>query len=76
MLKAFGALVSAVAGVTLVFHGIDVFDCQSVSFSSRLTTCFPNTDFGLMSGAVAGIGLVLVGAVLFYFALISLAKVR
>lgn len=76
MLGAFAALVASIGGVFLVYRGIDVFDCQSVSFSSQLTTCFPHTNFGMVSGEVAGIALVAVGAVLFYFALVHLASVK
>ncbi len=76
MLGGFGAVVSSVGGVFLVFRGIDVFDCRSVSFSSEFTTCYPNTDFGAMTGAVAGIGLVAVGTGLFIFALVRLASIK
>ena len=76
MFGGFGAIVSSVGGVFLVFRGIDVFDCRSVSFSSEFTTCYPNTDFGAMAGAVAGIGLVAVGTGLFIFALVRLASIR
>ncbi len=75
MLGGFGALVSSVGGVFLVFRGIDVFDCRSVSFSSEFTTCYPN-DFGAMTGAIAGIGLVAVGTGLFIFALVRLASIK
>ena len=76
MLGSLGALASAVGGTFLVFRGIDVFDCQSVSLSSKLTACYPNTDFGSMSGEVAGVGLVVVGVALFMFALIRMATIR
>ncbi len=75
MLGGFGALVSSVGGVFLVFRGIDVFDCRSVSFSSDFTTCYPN-DFGAMTGAIAGFGLVAAGTGLFIFALVRLASIK
>ena len=76
MLGAFGAVASSVGGVFLVFRGLDVFGCESVSFSSDFTTCFSNPDFGAMPGTVAGAGLVAVGAALFMFALIRLATIK
>ena len=76
MLGTLGALASAVGGAFLVFRGIDVFDCQSVSFSRKLTSCYPTTDFGSMTGEVAGVGLVVVGVALFMFALIRMATIR
>ena len=76
MLGAFGAVAASVGGVFLVFRGIDVFDCRSVSFSSQFTTCYANPDFGAMTGSVAGVGLVAVGAALFMFSLIRLASIK
>ena len=69
------ALAASVGGAFLAFRGVQVFDCRSVSFSDTFTTCYPN-DFGAMSGTVAGVGLVAVGAGLFMFALYSLATIK
>ena len=70
------AFASSIAGGFTAFRGINVFDCQSVSFSEKFTTCYPHTDFGMMTGEVAGIGLVLAGAAMFIFGLIRLATIR
>ncbi len=75
MLGTLGALISMAGGSVLVFRGITVFQCRSVSFSSEFTTCYPN-DFGAMTGAIAGIGLVAAGTGLFIFALVRLASIK
>ena len=72
MLFLFAAMAG---GFALIFRGIEVIGCRSVSLSRHLTSCYPN-DFGAMSGPVAGGGLIAVGAVLFGAALIRFATVR
>ena len=75
MLGALAALASSVGGVFLVFQGIQVFECGSVSFSGGFTTCY-TSDLGAVNGTVAGVGLVAVGAALFIFALIRMATIK
>lgn len=75
MLGGLGAIAAMAGGTFLVFRGIAVFNCRSVSFSSNFTTCYPS-DLGSMPGVVAGGGLVVVGAALFMFALIRLAAIK
>ena len=75
MFGAIAALAASVGGVFLAFRGIQVLDCRSVSFSGKFTTCYPS-DLGAMSGTVAGVGLVGVGAALFIFALIRMATIK
>lgn len=66
---------SMAGGFLLIFRGIDVIGCRSVSFSSSFTTCYPS-DLGAMSGAVAGVGLISLGAILFFVAMLRFATVR
>ena len=75
MLGGLAAIVAMVGGTFLIFTGIDVFGCRSVSFSSDFTTCYPS-DLGMMSGAIAGGGLVVAGAAVFMFALVRLATIK
>lgn len=62
-------------GVGLIFRGIDVIDCRSVSFSRNFTTCFSN-DFGALTGSIAGGGLIVVGVSIFVAAMIRFGTVR
>lgn len=62
-------------GFFLIFRGLRVFGCKSVSFSADFTTCYSN-DLGAMSGAVAGTGLIVVGAVIFFVAMVRVSTVK
>ena len=66
---------SMAGGFLLIFRGISVFGCTSVSFSRDFTTCY-QSELGALPGAVAGSGLMVVGAVLFFVAMIRLVSVR
>ncbi len=66
---------SMAGGFFLIFRGIEVIGCRSVSFSSRFTTCYPG-DLGALPGTVVGSGLIAVGAILFVAAMLRFATVR
>ncbi|NNC92232.1 MAG: hypothetical protein HKN80_07035 [Acidimicrobiia bacterium] len=72
MLISFAAMA---AGGVLIFRGIDVIDCQSVSFSGQFTTCYPH-DLGALPGHVAGGGLIAVGIIVFFAAMLRLSMVK
>ena len=72
MLLSFGGMA---AGFAMVFRGIQVMTCGSVSFSRDFTTCYAG-DFGALPGPVAGIGLISAGVLLFFAALLRLATVK
>ncbi len=72
MLISFAAMA---AGATLIFRGITVFDCQSVSISRNLTTCYTN-HFGAMDGEIAAVILIAVGALLFFIAMMRFATIK
>jgi hypothetical protein len=72
MLFSFVAM--AVGGV-LLFRGIDVIGCESVSFSRQFTTCYSH-DLGALPGHVAGIGLIAVGITIFFAAMMKLSTVK
>jgi hypothetical protein len=72
MLFSFAAM--AVGGA-LIFRGIDVIGCESVSFSRRFTTCYPH-DLGALPGHVAGGGLIVVGIVIFFAAMLRVSAVK
>jgi hypothetical protein len=72
MLFSFAAM--AVGGA-LIFRGIGVIGCESVSFSREFTTCYPH-DLGALPGHVAGIGLIAVGIVIFFAAMMKLSTVK
>jgi hypothetical protein len=63
------------AGVAMIFRGIQVMSCGSVSFSRSFTTCYPG-DLGAMPGPVAGIGLIALGVLLFFAAMLRIATVK
>ena len=63
------------AGGALIFRGISVIGCQSVSLSRQFTTCYSN-DLGAMPGQLAGGGLIVVGIVLFFAAMTRFATVK
>ena len=70
MLLSFGAMA---AGFAMIFRGIQVMSCGSVSRS--LTTCYAG-DLGALPGPVAGIGLIAIGVLLFFAAMLRLATVK
>ena len=72
MLISFAAMA---AGGFLIFRGITVFDCRSVSLSRKITTCYSN-EFGAMDGEIAAVILIAVGAVLFFAAMIRFSTVK
>ena len=72
MLFSFAAMAG---GFLLIFRGITVFGCTTVSFSRDFTTCF-QSDFGAIPGMVAGGGLIAIGTVLFFVAMLRFATVR
>ncbi|MBT8191896.1 MAG: hypothetical protein HKO63_02115 [Acidimicrobiia bacterium] len=72
MLISFAAMA---AGGVLIFRGITVFDCKSVSISRKLTTCYTN-DLGAMDGEIAAVLLIAVGAVFFFAAMMRFATVK
>jgi len=72
MLLSFAAMA---AGAVLIFRGITVFDCKSVSISRKLTTCY-TSDLGAMDGEIAAVLLIAVGAVLFFVAMMRLSTVK
>ena len=63
------------AGGVLIFRGINVIGCESVSFSRSFTVCYPH-DLGAMPGHVAGIGLIVVGIMIFFAAMMKLSTVK
>ena len=72
MLISFAAMA---AGGMLIFRGITVFDCKSVSFSHKFTTCYAN-DLGAMDGEIAAVILIAVGALLFFVAMMRFATIK
>ena len=72
MLLSFGAMA---AGFAMIFRGVQVIGCGSVSFSSSFTTCY-TSDIGALPGPVAGIGLIAVGVLVFFAAMVRMASVR
>lgn len=72
MLFSFAAM--AVGGA-LIFRGINVIGCESVSFSREFTTCYSH-DLGAMPGHVAGLGLIAVGIALFFAAMLKFSTVK
>lgn len=72
MLLSFTAMA---AGFLMIFRGLQVMGCNSVSLSSSFTTCYAN-DFGVMPGPVAGTGLIALGVVLFFVAMLRMATVK
>ena len=72
MLLSFGAMA---AGFALIFRGLQVMGCRSVSFSQSFTTCY-TSDVGSLPGPVAGIGLIAVGVLVFFAAMVRMASVR
>ena len=62
-------------GFLLIFRGIEVFGCRTVSLSRRIATCYQN-DFGAVPGQVAGGVLIALGVVLFFAAMMRFATVR
>ena len=72
MLISFAAMA---AGGVLIFRGITVFDCKSVSFSRDLATCYAN-DFGAMDGEIAAVLLIAVGAVLFFASMLRFSTIK
>lgn len=63
------------AGGVLLFRGVSVIGCQSVSFSRHFTTCYQN-DLGALPGHIAGGALIAVGVILFFAAMTRFATVR
>ena len=72
MLLSFAAMAG---GFALIFRGIEVIGCQSVSLSRSFTTCYPN-DFGALPGPIAGGSLIALGVVLFFVAMLRFATVK
>lgn len=72
MLLSFAAMAG---GFLMIFRGIQVMGCGSVSFSREFTTCYGNS-FGAMPGPVAGVGLIAAGVVLFFVAMLRMASVK
>ena len=72
MLLSFAAMA---AGFAFIFRGVEVISCGSVSFSRNFTTCYAS-DFGVLPGPVAGTGLIALGVVLFFFAMVRMATVK
>ena len=72
MLLPFAAMAG---GFLLIFRGLAAFDCASVSFSRHFTTCY-QTDIGALPGAVAGGGMLAVGAILFFAGMLRMSTVR
>ncbi|MGI9648257.1 MAG: hypothetical protein ACR2OI_07030, partial [Acidimicrobiia bacterium] len=62
MLFSFAAMAG---GFVLIFRGIEVMGCRSVSLSRSLTTCYTN-ELGALPGPVAGGGLITFGVILFF----------
>ncbi|MBT8216424.1 MAG: hypothetical protein HKN74_05405 [Acidimicrobiia bacterium] len=69
------SFVAMAGGFALIFRGIEVIGCQTVSLSRSLTTCYSN-DFGALPGPIAGGALITVGVVLFFVAMLRFATVR
>jgi hypothetical protein len=72
MLLSFGGMAT---GFVMIFRGIQVMSCGSVSFSRSFTTCYAG-DFGALPGPVAGVGLISVGVLLFVAAMLRMATVK
>lgn len=72
MLFSFAAMA---AGGVLIFRGIDVIGCESVSFSRQFTVCYAH-DLGALPGHVAGGGLIVAGIVIFFAAMLRLSTVK
>ena len=72
MLLSFGAMA---AGFALIFRGVQVIGCGSVSFSNSFTTCY-TSDIGALPGPVAGVGLIAVGVLVFFAAMLRMASVK
>ena len=72
MLFSFAAMAG---GFVLIFRGIEVMGCKTVSLSRSFTTCYAN-EFGALPGPVAGGGLLTLGAILFFVAMMRFATVR
>lgn len=66
--------VASIGGILLVLRGLTILDCQSVSFSRTIATCFENHNFGQVSGSVGGSGLIIVGLGLFLAGLVRLSS--
>lgn len=69
------SFVAMAGGFALIFRGIEVIGCQTVSLSRSLTTCYAN-DFGALPGPIAGGGLITLGVILFFVAMLRFATVR
>lgn len=72
MLLSFGGMA---AGFAMIFRGIQVMGCGSVSFSRSFTTCYAG-DLGAMPGPIAGVGLISLGVLLFFAAMLRMATVK
>lgn len=72
MIFSFGAMAG---GFVLIFAGVGVIGCRTVSFSSSFTTCYAS-ELGALSGSMAAFGLIATGVVLFFVAMLQLARVR
>ena len=72
MLLSFGAMA---AGFVMIFRGLQVMGCGSVSFSQSFTTCYAG-DLGALPGPVAGIGLIAFGVLVFFAAMLRMASVK
>ena len=66
--------VASIGGVVLLVRGLTILDCQTVSFSRTIATCFESTNFGQVSGTVGGSGLIIVGLGLFVVGLVRLSS--
>ena len=66
--------VASIGGVVLLVRGLTIIDCQTVSFSRTIATCFEGTNFGQVSGTVGGSGLIIVGLGLFVVGLVRLSS--
>lgn len=72
MLFSFAAMAG---GFVLIFRGIEVMGCRTVSLSRSLATCYTN-ELGALPGPVAGGGLITLGVILFFVAMLRFATVR
>ena len=72
MLLSFGAMA---AGFAMIFRGVQVMGCGSVSFSQSFTTCYSN-ELGALPGPVAGVGLIAIGVLLFFAAMLRMTTVK
>lgn len=64
-----------VAGFVLIFRGVTVFGCKTVSFSHSFTTCYTN-ELGALPGDVAALGLMGTGVALFFLGMKMMSTVR